>query len=339
MFWPSEEMRAKGGRSAWKDWLPCIGMVGYVVHFWMPGHRDPLFRSPFSRVVYLVAMNGYYVPVGEFGIREYDPIRDGDDGLSEEEEMATAAAGVLVAMRAVNARRSSVQHELHELDELQLQQRERLRGEGLTPILGSSLESPTSHLMGSSVLSGVGADVDAYTYDDAKVEEHAPLDAVGERASVSGATPIVLAGAIASGNVQMRAVSSSSSEDEAELLNYEMQRREQFFNMWKMMSEHKDAELKQAEQAKREERAEALSPEPAAVEQQETTAAQAHETGIALMECAAEERTPATPCDASASRDDVGVERVCESELAPEAQTAACVTQLEQQTLPECSDV
>uniref|UniRef100_A0A0K8V950 Pecanex-like protein n=1 Tax=Bactrocera latifrons TaxID=174628 RepID=A0A0K8V950_BACLA len=339
MFWPSEEMRAKGGRSAWKDWLPCIGMVGYVVHFWMPGHRDPLFRSPFSRVVYLVAMNGYYVPVGEFGIREYDAIRDGDDGLSEEEEMATAAAGVLVAMRAVNARRSSVQHELHELDELQLQQRERLRGEGLTPILGSSLESPTSHLMGSSVLSGAGADADTYTYDDAKVEDTAPLDAAGERASVSGATALVLTGAITSGNVQMRAVSSSSSEDEAELLNYEMQRREQFFNMWKMMSEHKDAELKQAEQAKREERAEELSPEPAASEQQETEAPQSHETGTALVAYDAEERSAVTPSDASASRDDVGGEQECESEVAPEAQTAACVAQLEQQTLPECSDV
>lgn len=339
MFWPSEEMRAKGGRSAWKDWLPCIGMVGYVVHFWMPGHRDPLFRSPFSRVVYLVAMNGYYVPVGEFGIREYDPIRDGDDGLSEEEEMATAAAGVLVAMRAVNARRSSVQHELHELDELQLQQRERLRGEGLTPILGSSLESPTSHLMESSGLSGVGADVDAYTYDDAKVDDHAALDAVGERASVSNATAIVLAGAITSGNVQMRAVSSSSSEDEAELLNYEMQRREQFFNMWKMMSEHKDAELKQGEQSKREERADALTPEPAKDEQQETVATQTLETDTALAECGVDERSAVTPSDTTGRTDDVGGEQMRESEVALEVQNAPCVAQLEQQTLPECSDV
>uniref|UniRef100_A0A0A1XDM5 Pecanex-like protein n=1 Tax=Zeugodacus cucurbitae TaxID=28588 RepID=A0A0A1XDM5_ZEUCU len=332
MFWPTEEMRAKGGRSAWKDWLPCIGMVGYVVHFWMPGHRDPLFRSPFNRVVYLVAMNGYYVPVGEFGIREYDAIRDGDDGLSEEEEMATAAAGVLVAMRAVNARRSSVQHELHELDELQLQQRERLRGEGLTPILGSSLESPTSHLMGSSVLSGVGVDVDvdSYTYDDTKVEDHGPpVDAVGERASVSGTMIKTLPGAITCGNVQMRAVSSSSSEDEAELLNYEMQRREQFFNMWKLMSEHKDAELKQAEQAKREEHAKGLSPEPAGSEQPETD--------TAVAECGGDARSSVTPSDASVRRDDAVGGQECER--GEVEKSSACVTQLEQQTLPESSDV
>ncbi|XP_036338803.1 protein pecanex [Rhagoletis pomonella] len=333
MFWPSEEMRAKGGRSAWKDWLPCIGMVGYVVHFWMPGHRDLLFRSPFSRVVYLVAMNGYYVPVGEFGIREYDPVRDGDDGLSEEEEMATAAAGVLVAMRAVNARRSSMQHELHEFDELQ-QERERGRGEGLTPILGSSLESPTSHLMGSSVLSGAGADVDTYTDDDAKAvaaEENCAANT--EIASVSGigATPAGMSTA----HVQMRAVSSSSSEDEAELLNYEMQRREQFFNMWKLMSEHKDAELKEAEKAKREERAE---------ESKERTQSEAVK--------AAQEATPTTGCETKAEtsmENAAAATAVCSVEtenkkveaegVAVEQQGKAYVAQLERDSLPECSDV
>ncbi|XP_053952109.1 protein pecanex [Anastrepha ludens] len=345
MFWPSEEMRAKGGRSAWKDWLPCIGMVGYVVHFWMPGHRDILFRSPFSRVVYLVAMNGYYVPVGEFGVREYDPERDGDDGLSEEEEMATAAAGVLVAMRAVNARRSSVQHELHELDELQ-QERERVRGEGLTPILGSSLESPTSHLMGSSVQSGVGADVDAYTDDDAKAEGGAAEDAsatINEMASVSGVTATAVAAATAAtlsgANVKMRAVSSSSSEDEAELLNYEMQRREQFFNMWKLMSEHKDAELKEAEKAKREERAEE-SQERMQGETETTKEAGADAT--TTPEAGTE--TGAAPNNAAATtpgrkREMEKNKEISEAGAKVEEQGETYVAQLEQDSLPECSDV
>ncbi|XP_004519177.1 protein pecanex [Ceratitis capitata] len=331
MFWPSEEMRAKGGRLAWKDWLPCTGMVGYVVHFWMPGHRDLLFRSPFSRVVYLVAINGFYVPVGEFGIREYDPERDGDDGLSEEEEMATAAAGVLVAMRAVNARRSSVQHELHELDELQQERVHHARGEGLTPILGSSLESPTSHLMGSSVLSAAGADIDAYTDDDATKAEGGAVSA-GEMASVSGVSATA---GVNSANIQMRAVSSSSSEDEAELLNYEMQRREQFFNMWKLMSEHKDAELKQAEKAKREETRgaeEECKSHSAQGELREVTT-QPEEVKT-TAECPTEEQSTET-LSAEALR--TTQERTDAEQVKPEH--SARVAQLESDALPEYSEV
>ncbi|XP_067635802.1 protein pecanex isoform X2 [Eurosta solidaginis] len=337
MFWPSEEMRAKGGRSAWKDWLPCIGMVGYVVHFWMPGHRDLLFRSPFSRVVYLVAMNGYYVPVGEFGVREYDPVRDGEDGLSEEEEMATAAAGVLVAMRAVNARRSSVQHELHELDELQ-QERERvyMRGEGLTPILGSSLESPTSHLIGS-----VGAVVDAYTENVATTESNKTevrSTPVTEMPSVSG----LMTTSVCSTNVQMRAVSSSSSEDESELLNYEMQRREQFFNMWKLMSEQKDAGLKEAEKAKRLEAEEnkknkqnemtPLSPETEAVD---TTSENRTEDVTEEQKDVANATSPCTEEELEERQ-----ESREEESISLEQEDKSNAPQLElEEALPECSDV
>lgn len=69
--WPSDEMRACGGRSSWRDWTPQVGMVGYVVHYWQPNHPDLYFRSNVNRTLLLLQIGNHFVPVGEAGVKEY----------------------------------------------------------------------------------------------------------------------------------------------------------------------------------------------------------------------------------------------------------------------------
>lgn len=182
VVWPSEKMRANGGRLSWKNWTPCVGMVGYVVHYWLPNHADQRFRSHVNRTLYLIEIGDHYVPVGEFGVRQYHQIMDSRENL----------AGSCVLNR------SSVQRE----DEY-----EKLR-DSLTPILGSSVESPTT-----------------------MVER--PINGLAETC-----TQVARGGRTAA---KISAVSSSSSEDE-ELSNLErrmeMHRRD-IINMMKLMSEKK----------------------------------------------------------------------------------------------------
>lgn len=71
MNWPSDEMRACGGRSSWRDWTPKVGMVGYVVHYWQPNHPDVFFRSNVNRTLLLLQIGNNFVPVGEAGVKEY----------------------------------------------------------------------------------------------------------------------------------------------------------------------------------------------------------------------------------------------------------------------------
>lgn len=89
-------MRANGGRLSWKDWEPSTGMVGHVVHVWVPNHKEELFRSHVNRCVYLIEIGEHYVPVEELGLREYNQILG-----SSTEEVATS-------------RRSSVQLDFNE---------------------------------------------------------------------------------------------------------------------------------------------------------------------------------------------------------------------------------
>lgn len=72
VVWPSEEMRASGGRSSWQDWSPHVGMVGYVVHYWTPNHPDSQHRSNVNRTLLLLKIGKHYVPVGENGVKEYN---------------------------------------------------------------------------------------------------------------------------------------------------------------------------------------------------------------------------------------------------------------------------
>lgn len=71
--WPSDEMRACGGRSSWRDWSPQVGMIGYVVHYWQPNHPDVFFRSNVNRTLLLLQIGKHFVPVGENGVKEYHP--------------------------------------------------------------------------------------------------------------------------------------------------------------------------------------------------------------------------------------------------------------------------
>ncbi|KAE8738165.1 pecanex [Frankliniella occidentalis] len=68
--WPDESMRQRGGRSYWRDWLPEKGMEGQVVHRWVPSHRDPNCRSHVDRVILLVKISEYYVPIAESGVQD-----------------------------------------------------------------------------------------------------------------------------------------------------------------------------------------------------------------------------------------------------------------------------
>jgi hypothetical protein len=70
VVWPDERMRARGGRSHWRDWLPERGMEGQVVHRWVPSHRDPNCRSHVDRTILLVKIEDKYVPIAESGTQD-----------------------------------------------------------------------------------------------------------------------------------------------------------------------------------------------------------------------------------------------------------------------------
>ncbi|KAI4463394.1 pecanex [Holotrichia oblita] len=68
--WPNEYMRARGGRSYWRDWLPETGMEGQVVHRWSPCHKDPNRRSHVDRTIILVQIDDKFVPIAESGVQD-----------------------------------------------------------------------------------------------------------------------------------------------------------------------------------------------------------------------------------------------------------------------------
>lgn len=119
IVWPFEALRQKGGRISWDGWEPRAGMVGYVIHIWRPNHPNKMYRTPLNRDVYLIEIGKNYVPVTASGLRQYNQAMD-----SNQKEIETS-------------RRNSLQREMTELRQQQVER-------GLTPILGSSLESPTS---------------------------------------------------------------------------------------------------------------------------------------------------------------------------------------------------
>ncbi|XP_065365040.1 protein pecanex [Calliphora vicina] len=119
IVWPFEALRRKGGRLSWDGWEPRAGMVGYVIHIWRPNHPNKMYRTPLNRDVYLIEIGKNYVPVTASGLRQYNQAMD-----SSQKELETS-------------RRNSLQREMTEL-------RQQQADRGLTPILGSSLESPTS---------------------------------------------------------------------------------------------------------------------------------------------------------------------------------------------------
>lgn len=125
VVWPTDHMRANGGRLSWKDWEPSAGMVGYVVHVWVPNHKDVLFRSHVNHCVYLIEIGEHYVPVDELGLREYNQIVG-----SSTEEMA-------------NSRRSSIQRDFHEYNM-------QFKLAGVTPIVGSKSHKAKIRAVSSS---------------------------------------------------------------------------------------------------------------------------------------------------------------------------------------------
>lgn len=64
-------MRKSGGRQSWGTWTPIGGMVGTVVHYWVPNHADPVYRSNVNQLIYLMKISDKYVPVSENGVKEY----------------------------------------------------------------------------------------------------------------------------------------------------------------------------------------------------------------------------------------------------------------------------
>lgn len=68
--WPDEEMRIRGGRSFWQNWVPVEGMEGIVVHKWTPLHRDPNCRSVTEKTILLVKIDDKFVPIASEGVAD-----------------------------------------------------------------------------------------------------------------------------------------------------------------------------------------------------------------------------------------------------------------------------
>nr|CAD7264279.1 unnamed protein product [Timema shepardi] len=65
VVWPDERMRARGGRSHWRDWLPEKGMEGQ-----RGVNSDPNRRSHVDRTILLVKIDDKYVPIAESGTQD-----------------------------------------------------------------------------------------------------------------------------------------------------------------------------------------------------------------------------------------------------------------------------
>jgi len=74
-LWPITDWQAKGGRSAWKDWIPLEGMEGQVVHRWTPSNPLPLHRSHIDRTILLLKLDDKYVPIAESAV-QFLPVRE-----------------------------------------------------------------------------------------------------------------------------------------------------------------------------------------------------------------------------------------------------------------------
>uniref|UniRef100_A0A8D8UDQ6 Pecanex-like protein n=1 Tax=Cacopsylla melanoneura TaxID=428564 RepID=A0A8D8UDQ6_9HEMI len=85
VMWPDEKMRARGGKTFWKDWLPEIGMEGQVVHKWVPNHRDLNRRSNVDRTIFLIKIEDKYVPISESGVMQVGS-GGGDAGVEDRSE-------------------------------------------------------------------------------------------------------------------------------------------------------------------------------------------------------------------------------------------------------------
>jgi len=68
--WPNEEWRQNGGSNSWQGWVPAKGMVGIVVHKWVPCHRETIKRSHVDKVVLLVQIGDKYVPIADSGVMD-----------------------------------------------------------------------------------------------------------------------------------------------------------------------------------------------------------------------------------------------------------------------------
>lgn len=83
-----------GGRLSWGTWSPIGGMVGTVVHYWIPNHADPVFRSHVNQLIYLMKISDKYVPVSESGVKEYHQFTASENSVNitpipSEEEKST----------------------------------------------------------------------------------------------------------------------------------------------------------------------------------------------------------------------------------------------------------
>lgn len=190
-------------------------MVGYVVHIWSTNPQDTNFCPKIDRDLYLVEIGNYYVPVTEAGLHLYIEGMEnvyenlggnhaydnehgeenivkchhlrGDDGNKnndgEEQSFKSSIASINLHLPIGGSTQRP-----------------------LTPILGSSLESPISFL----------ANADQQPLDQ-ELYVNCPM--------------------VSTTKAKIKAVSSSSSEDETELLRLEDERQRSLWNMWKQIAE------------------------------------------------------------------------------------------------------
>lgn len=72
--WPESHWQKNGNRNAWRGWYPVEGMGGIVVHEWKPSHPKIEFRSHLGKIIVLVDIEGYFVPILEDGIMEIEKL-------------------------------------------------------------------------------------------------------------------------------------------------------------------------------------------------------------------------------------------------------------------------
>merc|ERR1712048_1431103 len=62
LLWPSNWLREKSLRSSWDGWYPQAGMVGNIVHRWIPGSLEPSKFISGDKVLLLLQVDDYIVP-------------------------------------------------------------------------------------------------------------------------------------------------------------------------------------------------------------------------------------------------------------------------------------
>lgn len=225
--WPHESMRTHGGRLSWNGWFPHAGMVGYVVHIWSSGQQDTSHSSMIDSDLYLVEIGNYYVPITEAGIRLHSEVVE---NVSVNETNDKNNQELYAYNDNHNQNRidsdskiedNENQYHQHPHHQIFSADDNRMLYEKMYQVCTPSARrqmnifSPSQGMIAPTLGSGLESPTSSFL---AKV---------------------------VTGKAKIQAVSSSSSEDETELLKLENERHKNFLNMWKQITEQQEQQQKQ----------------------------------------------------------------------------------------------